>query len=429
MRQSTGTKTGTKKGSKPELGQKDQIVGKNVLRRAASPYLYCLAYVNGRRIRESLKIEAEPLTQEKLRMAEKKARLKLEALRNDDVAMYEAGRVTKSWPTVGQLLESFEEYAKIRNLSHRTRLTYRSALKNTILAVHGRTNGWKNRSVSDINPSLATKYVQAVIKDRPGAQDDRTERQSAVNMAQSRLRDAAAIFSRTALRYYAETGLRLPEINFGPSPYFAATRKDYTLPPAPLLKKTIEACEKAKDEEQDHYICFLLTFGLACRGSEAIAAEHTWIEETHEGGKVKHWLAIRERPTWKQKRRAHRKPMSDYVFAELQDVASDRLPLLSGETPHLRRVILQRNFATFLRGLGWDSNTYPCPVHELRKAMGNHVYHFRSPVAAKRLLGHSTILTTEQSYSENTETPPELVPLFERYLVQEPKAKDAQTAK
>ncbi len=381
-----------------------QKLGKNVYAIEGRNFLYCVAMVKGKRIFESLKIEAEGVTQDRLRLAEKRAALRVRSAREGDVELIMAGRARSEVPTVGKVIEWFREFAGVRDLAKRTVGSYVSSTRCVLKEC--KFAAWRDARVSVLTPKLATDYVRRCLA--AAGEPEGVARQAVVNSAQSRLADVAGLFSKMACRYYEQMGYKCPAVDFGPSPFFPVRAKVYVLPPSDLVNKTMGAL--ASDRESRFWGAFCLCFWLACRGSEAVHARADWL--VGEGDGV--FLEIKRREGFRMKGRPHRKRVPAGLAVELKRLAeANDGYILPGSYPRHRVDLVQRELSEFMRRLGWEAAKWRAPVHELRKLMGNHIYHAVSASAAKAFLGHGSIATTETSYAENTPTPEALVSWFE----------------
>jgi len=73
--------------------------------------------------------------------------------------------------------------------------------------------------------------------------------------------------------------------------------------------------------------------------------------------------------------------------------------VLPGESAHARQALVQRQFAGWMRRIGWDRREYPKAAHELRKLCGSRWFTELGPAVAQEWLGHKSVATTCAHYA------------------------------
>lgn len=68
--------------------------------------------------------------------------------------------------------------------------------------------------------------------------------------------------------------------------------------------------------------------------------------------------------------------------------------IVPGASPRVRENLVKRDFATWMRGIGWDVAQHPKAAHELRKLMGSRWFTELGAEVAQAWLGHKDISTT-----------------------------------
>jgi hypothetical protein len=92
--------------------------------------------------------------------------------------------------------------------------------------------------------------------------------------------------------------------------------------------------------------------------------------------------------------------MSPAVYAALQALRRPDDPyILPGGHPSGRSHLVNREFATWMRSIGWDRVTYPKAAHELRKLAGSMWYTHAGLQWAARWLG-DTAATVDHYYCD-----------------------------
>lgn len=372
----------------------------------------------GRRLRESLHTR-------NVELAKKRAAAKVKAF----VAAVEDGkwgdldktRTKRSIPTIGQVVDAYAEFADLHGHAPSTRNSYTAKLRRIV----GRMfpGDWRQVSTAALTPELCDRYVEDwLVRRAADIRADGRRRQQTINLAQSLLRNASALFSGRARRFYASRGLVLPlcVADFGPATSYRAKTLKYTLPPAELIRRTLT---EGRGLGGTLWLVFAGAFDLACRGDELAACRRDWFAQDARGD---WWMRIEETEDWAPKGRPHRKPvpaaLMERIFAEMDG----RDTYLPGATYRPRLECVQRGaFPAWMTRLGWQTQKR---AHELRKLRACWTYHHTGPTGpldAKRLLGHSSLATTESYYADLLGIPIELHPLFERTSADGEGEKDA----
>lgn len=306
----------------------------------------------------------------------------------------------RQFPTVGEVLDHYRTFAAFQGVSQATVAGYIAKLRRSLEALgHSR---WESAGTELLTADLADDLIEHwLIKRAPDIDKDLRVHQATVNMVQSQLRNAASIFSRKALKHYERKGLKLPRtiLEFGPSASYRERVKTYSLPPLDLVKATLEAGYELPDPL---WLVFVGCFDLACRGDDLASARIDWFVQDGEGNR---YLEVPGHMT--KGKSLHRKPCPPALYAALCRKVGEREHILPGESYTARLELVQRGtFRLWMRELGWRTHKL---AHELRALRACYVYfHGGGPVAAKQLLGHSTIATTEKHYAGALGIPPEL---------------------
>lgn len=377
---------------------------KNVFAHPKTGVLWVAKTYMGKRLRESLRTKNTQLA--KARAAEK-IKLFIDAIENDKWEGLQKTRGKRSFATVGQVLELFDEFAELKGTAHSTKVSYKGKLRRVLEKV-GFTN-WEGLHTDKLTPAICDRYVELWLIERAKEiKADPRKHQATINMAQSQLRNAASIFSAKACLYYERQRLKLPASiqSFGPSKLYEVKERTYRLPPVELIRKTLEQGYELKGAD---WLAFVGCFDLACRGDDLANARMDWFVRDGEGNV---FLEVPEEST--KGTSLHRKPCPAVLYAAIQAEVGGRETILPGDSYDARLSCVQRgSFTAWMAGLGWADQSHK-RAHELRKLRACYVYYHGgknktgAPVDAKQVLGHSSISTTERSYAGALGVPPEL---------------------
>ena len=251
-------------------------------------------------------------------------------------------------------------------------------------------------SIDVLNKTTVEKYMTALIEQ---AGKDELLKQRARVTAASTLRQAKSVFTRWALSYYEDNKMLIPEslqafLKTGKS----AKRERYRIPPLELREKTFAEARKLKKQRPDLYATFLLCYDLGMRSSEAQAAQWSWFEIDADGRRS---IRICRRADWKGPKNLveHRVPLTEDTWKDLQAIRTASAHILPGAHPTDRQNLINREFARWMREIGWDKYTYPKAAHELRKLAGSMWYTKAGLEWAARWLG-DTAATVDHYYAD-----------------------------
>jgi len=117
-------------------------------------------------------------------------------------------------------------------------------------------------------------------------------------------------------------------------------------------------------------------------------------------------MDVIKRPDFQPKGKDRIVPVSAAVYehlAALHRPGDDYI--VSGGSPRARENLIKRDFAGWMRELGWDAEQYPKAAHELRKLIGSRWYTERGAEVAQNWLGHADITTTCRFYATLSRQP------------------------
>ena len=204
------------------------------------------------------------------------------------------------------------------------------------------------------------------------------------------VRMARLLLTRTMIDYYEERGIDVEPFNcWSRIRLETPTVKRFT-PAQGLEERMVAACEALKDEDEEFYKAYLLSYGFGLRVSEVRRAKYGDLYERNGGCIIRIWKPksiqgassddFQERPVQKE---WFNKVMT-YKTAD-----EDRIVQCGKKR-------LERRFPKFLRErAGVDDER---PVHYLRKFAGDRILRANDIWVTQMALGHSSIDITSKIY-------------------------------
>lgn len=377
---------------------------KNVVKRGNVYYLRKL--VDGKRKFQSLK------TRDKA-VAEARARPLLKAAYDGRFDILESVASKRSTATLGEVFLVFRAAAKARGLKSAGQ--YISQLSNIIRKIHGAAFDVEAAAAAILTAELLTKYMAAEFL---AAGENVLAQERAKLTIKSTVVNARSVFAKWTAANKIYKGLALPDLRDFKTIGFPWKIEPhvYHRPPDQLITATIAAGRALREKNPRLYAVFLLTYDLALRAGEAMAIEWDWFTpHLCESDIVLHADICRRphfRPKWNMERSI---PLDGATWRELQELR--KLPewfdangqaiahVVPGAHATDRYDVVNREFATWMRGLGWNEKNYPKTAHELRKLMGSEWFTKLSPQFAQEKLGHRNIATTCTFYARLAKKP------------------------
>jgi integrase len=316
----------------------------------------------------------------------------------------------KSRRTVALLRDVFMAYtaaATGRDLEADTAAHNLNALRNIIRQVHGAAFDSATTTAAILTPELLDAYQ---TKAMAGAGADYLARERTKRTVRSTIIQARSVFARWTSGVYKH--LNLPDLagfrNFHPN---RAETNVYRLPPQVLIERTIAGARRlrtaSRDSQRARYAAFLCCYDLALRAGEAVALRKDWFEVLPVKDPVTGQIAMRRflkiirradfKPKWNKERTL---PVSEEVWTHLQEILRSEDPyVLPGGAFTTRDNLVKRQFARWLRKIGWSAREYPKAAHELRKLMGSRWFTELGAEVAQEWLGHRNVATTCSFYA------------------------------
>lgn len=242
---------------------------------------------------------------------------------------------------------------------------------------------WFDQPTDILTTKFAMDFKLASIPQDDDADED--DILTAKITADTTLRNARAFFSKMAVRYYKEVGLKLPDLSgFMSEPDFGAKRY-FELLPAEVIVAVMRASIELRIADVDTYRAFLLCMHCGFRRAEAIAFKP-------------HWLRQDDRPM-------------------IHIVAGGDFKPKHG---HSRKIVIEQWVFDLLKELGpvkdtasldrlndWMKDLIPAEfavskaVHEMRKLFISFKAKTEGIHAAANQAGHRDVKVTTQHYADS----------------------------
>lgn len=311
-------------------------------------------------------------------------------------------------PTVGEILEVYKKALnaigiKGHAVKEATFNGYKSGLLTLMRKVEAYRKGtefesfmgkrnidfspWLNQRIDIFTARYAIDFKLSSPPPPPPLEEepDLDEALTAKISADTTLRCARAIFSKTALRYYKEIGLKLPDLTpFMSEPDFGAVKYFQLLPPDVIVNIARQSIA-LRNDNLDAFRAFMLCMHCGLRHGEALAFEDSW-------------LRLEDRPmlyvtlggTFSPKHGHGRKVVIEqWVYDALKE---------SGPVQNPASMVLLNK---------WLKNLVPAEfavnkaIHELRKCWVSYKAKAEGILAASQQAGHREIKTTSTYYADN----------------------------
>jgi integrase len=256
--------------------------------------------------------------------------------------------------------------------------------------------------ISVLSPTLLESFVAQTVHMEGDHLASERDRRSAYSI----IRSAKSVFSKWARPKLSGAGV--PNVyDFLTCQAVDACKVRYHERPPELVERTVALARSTlRTTRPAFYAVFLLCHDLGMRASEAFNAKWSWIRETKKDDKVRRYMDIIVRPDYVPKGIEHAIPISSTIWEHLCAIRSSSLPwILPGDTVSEREDLIKRDFAAWMREIGWDARTYPKAAHELRKLIGSEWYTRFGAEVASNWLGHADITTTCRYYAALTRHP------------------------
>ena len=291
--------------------------------------------------------------------------------------------------SLADVVNVFKAAAEARGIKKSTVRDYLNSLK---LVVESGGFDLQTASSAVLTRDLVDGYVKGRLKVFGDARGRRS--------LKSTIRQARAVFSGWALEEYRNR-LNVPDLrDFLAAGRVKAPPVQYEIPPADLVALTLAAGRALRADKPDLYAVFLCCYDLALRAGEAVALRWDWFRKDASGIT----LDVIRRDDFTPKGKNRSIPVATEVWKHLQRLKNGDF-VIPGRNKTERTRLIKREFAGWMRGIGWDGDRWPKAAHELRKLQGSRWYTELGAEVAQHWLGHSDISTTCRYYAALTRQP------------------------
>jgi len=307
--------------------------------------------------------------------------------RDDNFSALEITRTKIAVASIGTVIERYKRAANSYGIQPATVKKNINSLK-LVLAAENSQDA-EDLPSSVLTGKLVRTYRDKVLSSREG---DEASQDRARRTVRSTLRQARSIFARWTRDEYK--GLKLPDLEeFLRSGAMRVHDKLYVYPPAALVEKTMEAGRKLPaNGHSDLYSVFLLAYDCGMRAGEILAAKTDWICDGY--------IEVRFGKQWTTRRVGRKVPLNPETQAELKAVLrKGEQHIIPGAHKTARKILVERDFADWMRAIGWTADEYIHTTHELRALRGSKWYTEQGANVARDCLGHTSVVTTCKFYA------------------------------
>ncbi len=351
---------------------------------------YVVARVKGKRISQSTGIRfGDPNSKD---LAQKICRRILQEARLAHWDVLTGLKMKEPFSSIGAITRTYLENVRLRGYPR-----FSTAKNNVGALLRIVRNGAGSAKPEESSSSLLTGKL---CRDYGAACIPAVGGQEAIDAARravrSVLRQARSIFKRDMMSVYSE--LRLPDLRGFMDEYVcAAPMLRWQRPADAELAPILDGGPKLRDTRPDLYAVWLLAWHLAMRAGEMARARWNWIEEI----KGRHYMRICRRPDegYAPKGCEGWVPIHPDVLKDLLALQrSGDLYILPGGTLSAREDLVLREFADWMRSLGWKR--MHC-AHDLRALRGDRWRQAYGRDTARDWLRHTTVQVSADSYSDS----------------------------
>ena len=257
---------------------------------------------------------------------------------------------------------------------------------------------WFDQPIDILDTRFAMDFKLASIPPPPDGEDEADEEEllTAKISADTALRNARALFSKQAMRYYKQCGLIIPPsiTGFMEEPDFGAKKYFQLLPPN-IIVNVVRASIALRIDDLDAFRGYLLCMHCGLRRGEALAFHPSWIRREDRP-----MLYVTVKGRFNPKHGTGRKvAIEQWVADTLQELG-----------PISNEQALDR-LNEWVKALIPTEFTVSKPLHELRKCWVSAKAKTEGLLAAQQQAGHRDSETTTRHYADNL-MPDWLVPLW-----------------
>ena len=290
-------------------------------------------------------------------------------------------KIKEPIPTVQEFWQKYEDAAVANGLSPLTVKDYKDAFKSVYRKV------LKTKKVDDV---LCDKFDfhfwMEYKRMKLEGLTDHTKIASCMRTINSKLIKVCALFKRPKVFdgmdiSWADEIKDLEK--------FGGLKQQYKLPSADLIEKTFKLWENSSGDMYT-LLGLILHFGL--RRKEAFHARAEWFEMTDDFARMRIERELDFMPKgghegFTQGNKA--------IAANILNKASGDVYLIKNRADYGRAAF--KPIIAALREIGWERSK---PLHECRKLFGSYITATKSIYISQKFLRHSTVETTNESYSD-----------------------------
>lgn len=228
------------------------------------------------------------------------------------------------------------------------------------------------------------------------AGENKAEQEKKKRSANGVLRAVAALFSVQARRFY--TSLVLPEgldEVIADAKFRKVGKIRKRLPISDVLRRVFLEAGELRKADPSAYLAFLLAAHAGFRAGEIGHARPDWLQE---GNPPRAWVHATDDfgAKGKDERFAEIQP---WVFTEIAALTKGRTYIIDGnKTERTNKTFRRLN--DWVKARGFNEAKGEKGVHGLRFLFGAYIANRRSHYTAQKFLGHESITTTEEHYTD-----------------------------
>ena len=351
--------------------------------------------INGQNYLESLGLKADETKATRAKAAQM-IKIKQRAVETQNWEDLYKTRQKSPFCDIGHVLEHFRMYAAASGMRPDTAAGYQGGLRVILRAARG-IQHIESASTAELTANLIHDYETAAIKEVDVNDPVALKRRR--NTIHSTVRQARALFSRRAMMRYKH--LTLPDLEGFLTAGCVSPDHSWTPPPPDLVAATKAKAQHLQITRPDLYTVWLLAYGLGMRAAEIANARWSWIEEIN-GAPAMNIIARPDEWSGPKGAPGH-VPMGEKLTAWLMHTKRpDDIYILKGESYWQRYDFVTREFADWMRDLGWLGTRYTHCAHELRRLRGSEWWSDPSigPAVCSAWLRHKSITVTQAHYGK-----------------------------
>jgi integrase len=268
-------------------------------------------------------------------------------------------------------------------------------------------------ALSDSTAKLTPDVIDKWMRDTTGKIPVGPDRDHAVYVANSTLRQAKGVFARWLLEKYRKAGIEIPSFVLQWPSYGGVWTPKYKDPKADLKRRTIDEAEKLRAEKPKVWVLYWLIVNFGCRPGDALRLKwENFVKLPGQAGE-RRYLIYQPHKTKAKKGHDVTIPVPDAVWKELTTTRprGDEPDSTQITQPHdtLRgRMGTLEELNRWMRSIGWDRETYKKAAYELRKLFTSAVRNTYGVQLASDWCGSSVQMVQQYYAATYIDTMPEI---------------------